>query len=205
MKNLLAVAAMALVVSLGAGCSQKAPAQKSIDTAEQALSEIDDQAQQYVPAKYAAVKAELDEARKAFRDGKYQQAIKVAAALPAKAKAVGEEASAARQEMEAQVKAQWEPLSAAMPGRIEALDARVAELDKARRLPKGVDREAVDAAKAQLGVVQKAWKSAQDAYAAGQLKDAMVRAKGSELLVLRLMQSIGAAPPDKPKADQPAG
>jgi len=205
MKNLLAVAAMALVVGLGAGCSQKAPAEKSVAAAEQALSEIDEQAKQYVPARYAAAKAELDEARKALRDGKYEQAIKVAGTLPAKAKALGDEASAARQEMEAKIKAQWEPLSAALPGRIEALDARVAELDKARRLPKGVDREAVDAAKAQLPVVQKAWKSAQDAYASGDLKDALIRAKGSELLVLRLMQSIGAAPPDAPKADQPAG
>ena len=79
------LAALAALVFLAGGCSQKDPAAEAIDAAEGALQAVYEDAQKYVPERYAEVKAELETARKAFDEERYADAIAAVKNVPAHA------------------------------------------------------------------------------------------------------------------------
>jgi len=79
------IAALAALVFLATGCSQKDPAAEAIDAAEGALEAVYEDAQKYVPERYAEVKAELESARKAFDEERYADAIAAVKDVPAHA------------------------------------------------------------------------------------------------------------------------
>jgi hypothetical protein len=200
MSRAWAWAALALAVALGSGCSQQEPAQKAVDAAEQALASVSDDALKYIPQQYAELKTELDAARKALDEQKYAEAIKAAEGLPARAQALGAAAVAARETLAAQLKVDWERLKGSMPARLAALEDRVTELAKAKRLPEGVDRGAVDRARSGFEVARQAWADATNAFDQGNLEGAVARGQESERLITELMATISPAPPaaDKP-------
>jgi hypothetical protein len=85
----------ALAVTAGvAGCSQKDPAGEAIEAAANALNAVYEDAQKYVPERYAAVKGQLDAARKAFEEERYADAIAAVRDVPAQAEALAKEAAA---------------------------------------------------------------------------------------------------------------
>ena len=76
------IAALAAALALAA-CSQKDPANEAIEAAANALNAVYEDAQKYVPDRYAEVKAELDTARKAFDEERYADAIAAVKDVPA--------------------------------------------------------------------------------------------------------------------------
>lgn len=189
------LAAVLLTVALATGCSQQKPAEQAVDAAEQALAEVHELALKYAPKQYREVKDELDAARKTLTEGKYPEALAAASELPAKAKQVGEAAAAARDALAEKLGSEWATLSEPMAGRIAAFEARVAELEQATRLPKGVEHKAVEDARSALEIVNKAWANTMKAHEAGDIEKAVGGARGCDLLITRVMESLGVAPP----------
>lgn len=200
MSRTWAWAALALALALGAGCSQEEPARNAVGAAEQALAEVSDEALKYIPNQYAELKAELDAARKALDEQEYAEAIKAAEGLPARAQALGAAAAAARETLAAQLAVDWEQLKGTLPARLAALEVRVNELTRAKRLPDGVDRGAVDRARAGFEVAKRAWADSTTASDQGNLEGAVARGQESDRLVTELMATIGMA---LPAADKP--
>ena len=66
MRNRKLLAAIAATLALGA-CSQKDPAEEAITAAENALNAVYEEAEKYVPERYADVKKDLESARVAFK------------------------------------------------------------------------------------------------------------------------------------------
>lgn len=178
-----------------AACSQKEPARTAIDAGEDALASVHEQAQKYIPGRYAEVKATLDTARKAFDEEKYVEAIETVKDVPARARELGEAAAAARDALAAEIAIDWARLSATMPQNASALEDRLAELGKARRLPEGVDGDVMERARAGLDVVRGAWDQATAAFQAGNLEGAVARGQEAERLVRELMESLGIEAP----------
>ena len=81
-QKVMAALAAALVL---AACSQKDPANEAIEAAANALNAVYEDAQKYVPERYAEVKKELDTARKAFGEERYADAIAAVKDVPAHA------------------------------------------------------------------------------------------------------------------------
>src|SRR4029078_10507399 len=92
MRFRLLIAAAAATLALAA-CSQKDPAAEAIAAAENALNAVYDDAEKYVPERYAEVKGELAAARKAFDEERYADAIAAVKDVPAHAEALGKEAA----------------------------------------------------------------------------------------------------------------
>jgi hypothetical protein len=201
MSRIWALVALALVVVAAPGCSQKDPAAAAIAAAEQALADVHEPAMKYIPNEYAAVKGDLEKARKAFAEEKYADALAAVKTIPGRAKELGEAAAAAKDKLAAELKVDWAGLTESMPDQLANLGTKVAELDRAKRLPKGVGRDTVEQAKSGLALAQKAWSDAQAAFDAGDFETAVARARGSEQVVANLMIAIGMAPP----AATPAG
>ena len=101
------LAALAALVLLAGECSQKDPAAEAIDAAEGALQAVYEDAQKYVPERYAEVKTELETARKAFDEERYADAIAAVKDVPAHAEELAKASVEAKEKQLAELNAEW--------------------------------------------------------------------------------------------------
>lgn len=183
-------AAFAAALALAA-CSQKDPANEAIEAAANALNAVYEDAQKYVPDRYAEVKAELDTARKAYDEERYADAIAAVKDVPAHAESLSKEAAAAKAKRVAEMNADWTRLSGSLPDRFTGIGSRLDELGRMKKLPDGMDRQLLDEAKAALASAQSAWEEAGAAYARGDLDAAVGKAKDAEGMAQDLVARLG--------------
>jgi hypothetical protein len=184
------LAALAAVLALAA-CSQKDPASEAIEAAADALNAVYEDAQKYVPQRYAEVKAELDTARKAFDEERYADAIAAVKDVPAHAEALAQESAAAKDRHIAEMNSDWARLSGSLPDRFTGIGSRLDELGKLKNFPEGMDRQLLDEAKAALASAQSAWEEAGAAYAKGDLEGAVGKARDAEGMAQDLVARLG--------------
>lgn len=185
------IAALAALVFLAAGCSQKDPAAQAIDAAEGALQAVYEDAQKYVPDKYAEVKAELETARKAFDEERYSEAIAAVKDVPAHAEELAKASAEAKQKRLAELNSEWTRLSGSLPGLVTGIQTRLGELGKMRKLPKGMDKRLLDEANAAFGSAKGAWDEASAAFTAGDFETAVSKARDVEAMTQDLMARLG--------------
>jgi outer membrane PBP1 activator LpoA protein len=195
MRSLIAAAAVAAALMLSA-CSQKEPATRAVTAAEDALATVADDAQKYIPKRYAEVKAELDAARTALGEEKYAEALAAVQEIPAKARTLAEEAAAARDALAAELTGEWTRLTGALPGVLDGIGARLDELAKLRKLPSELDPDAVERAKRDFEIAKNGWTQAVEAFGAGNLEGAAARGLEVERLAREIRQAIGLEPKD---------
>ena len=183
-------AALAAALALAA-CSQKDPANEAIEAAANALNAVYEDAQMYVPERYAEVKAELDTARKAFEEERYADAIAAVKDVPTHAEALSQEAAAAKAKHVADMNADWMRLSGSLPDRFTGIGSRLDELGRMKKLPEGMDRQLLDEAKAAFASAQSAWEEAGAAFAKGDLDAAVGKAKDAEGMAQDLAARLG--------------
>ncbi|HEY7740505.1 MAG TPA: hypothetical protein VIB01_07805 [Steroidobacteraceae bacterium] len=191
MNTLTRIAALAALLAVAAGCSQRDPAQEAITAAENALAAIYEDAQKYLPERYAEVKGDLEKARAAFNEERYADAIAAVKDVPARAEALAKDAVEARQKKLAELNADWVRLSGSLPGLMTGIGEKLAELGKLRRLPQGMDRQLLDEANAAFGSAQSAWEEAGAAFNAGDLEGAVGKARDVEAMAQDLVTRLG--------------
>ena len=185
------IAALAALVFLATGCSQKDPAAEAIDAAEGALEAVYEDAQKYVPERYAEVKAELESARKAFDEERYADAIAAVKDVPAHAEELAKVSVEAKQKHLAELNAEWTRLSGSLPGLVAGIETRLGELGKMRKLPEGIDKQLLEEAKAAAGSAKGAWDEASAAFMAGDFDTAVSKARDVEAMTQELMARLG--------------
>lgn len=194
MKKSRILPALVVGITLVAGCSQQEPAEQAVAAAEQALADVSELSLKYAPSEYGEVKAELDAARRLLQEQKYGEALAASRGIPEQAKAVGEQAAAAFETLQAELQAQWPTYAESLPGQVAALEARVQELSAAKKLPEGVEEKGLRVARDALPYATKAWADAQAAFEQGDLEGAVARAKAVEMLTTQGLEATGAAP-----------
>ena len=190
MRIRILLAALAAVVALAA-CSQKDPAREAIDAAENALNAVYEDAGKYLPERYAAAKAELDTARKAFDEERYADAIGAVKDLPATAEALAKDAQAAKDRHVADLNAEWARISGSLPGLLAGIGGRLEELGKMRRLPEGMDKQLLEETNAAHASAEAAWQDAGSAFANGDLEGAVDKAHAAEGMAQDLVARLG--------------
>jgi hypothetical protein len=188
---IIRIAALAALAALAAGCSQKDPAAEAIDAAEGALQAVYEDAQKYVPERYAEVKAELEKARKAFDEERYADAIAAVKDVPAHAEELAKLSAEAKQKSLAEMNAEWTRLAGSLPGLVSGVETRLGELGKMRKLPKGMDKQLLEEANAAFGNTKSAWDEASAAFTAGDLETAVKKARDVETMIQDLMTRLG--------------
>jgi len=174
-----------------AACSQKDPAADAIAAAENALNAVYEDAQKYVPERYAEVKAELETARTAFNEERYADAITAVKDLPAHAEQLAKEAAEAREKRVAEMNADWARLSSSLPGLLTRIGGRLDELGKMRKLPQGMDKQLLDETRAAFASAQSAWDEAGAAFTSGNLEAAVGKARDVEGMAQDLVTRLG--------------
>jgi hypothetical protein len=185
------VASMLAALLAAGGCSQKDPAAEAIAAAEDALNAVYEDAQKYVPERYAEVKSELETARTAFGEERYADAIAAVKDVPAQAEQLAKEAAAEKERRISEMNADWARLSGSLPARLDDIGARLDELGKQRRLPEGMDKQLLDEAKAAYASARTAWDEAVAASAAGDLEAAVGKARAAEGMAQDLVARLG--------------
>ncbi|MBP7675470.1 MAG: hypothetical protein KBB14_04035, partial [Thermoanaerobaculia bacterium] len=90
-----------------------------------------------------------------------------------------------------------------LPQMVASIQAKVEELGKAKKLPKGMDPAVLTQAQEGLAGLQKSWEEASAAFTGGNLVDAMAKAGGLKEKATEIMGALGLqapAPAEAPAA-----
>jgi uncharacterized phage infection (PIP) family protein YhgE len=187
MKSFAAITLVLFCLVLVAGCAtDKGPAEVAIRAAEEAVKSVKTEAAKYVPDDLKKVEDALKAAKENFSKGDYKAALDGAKDLAAKAKDLAAAAATKKDELTKS----WEELSAGIPKATDELKARIDSLSKAKKLPAGVDKSMLDAAKAGYDEAVKAAGEATEAFKAGNIADAVAKAKAIKDKVAELIASL---------------
>jgi hypothetical protein len=142
-----------------------------------------------VPKELAELTAAAQDARSQFEEGRYTDALKAAQDLPLKIQvAVG-----AAKVVKSELAGRWKEMSATVPGLVQAIDAKVAELAAANKRPKGMDDAGFAAARTDIESVTQAWSEAAAAFQGGDVPRAVRTAEDVKAKAEALAGMLGVA------------
>jgi hypothetical protein len=196
--RLLAVFAVGL--ALVACANQMEPAKKLLDDVAAAVTAAGADAQQYIPDQVASVNQKLAEFKAAFDKQDYKTVISGAPALLNEAKGLADAAAAKKKEVLEALGAQWTTLAAELPQAVSAVEAKLATLAKTKKLPAGITKDGVAAAKTGLAEAKTAWDEAKASFGAGNVQAALDKAKGVKAKLEEAASKLGLAAAQKPAA-----
>lgn len=188
---LLAALAAALVMSCA---NQKAPAEQAVAVAEAALAAVRDSAHKYAPDQLQAVEDQLKGLKDSLAKGDYKAVLTGAPTVNSAINSLKDAAEAKKADADAasaRAKDAWGPVSADVPMMIEAIAKRVDSLSKSHRLPKGVTKQGLAAAKSGLDSLKSQWAEATSAATSGDYTTAMAKAEGVKTKAAEMMRSLG--------------
>jgi hypothetical protein len=183
-KLLLAACAAAAL----AACTDpsKIPAEAALKAADTAFETVKAEAQKFVPAETDALARQIADAKAQYAAQKYKEALAAAGAAAEKAKALGAAAAAKKDELTRS----FEGATAELTATLDAVKARLEELKKTKKLPKGLDKAAVEKAETKLSELAADAQAAAAQYKAGALQDAAAAAKALPAKAQELLGSI---------------
>jgi len=195
MKRLSVFLLAALAAVLVSGCNtQKGPAEQAVASSQAALDAVRDEAQKYAPEQLGGVEAKLSDMKGSFEKGDYAGVLAAAPGLTAAIGSMKDAIVAKKSEAQAalaKAKDDWGPASTAVPKMVDDLAKRVEALSKTKKLPKGVTKEAVAAAKTGLDSLKSTWADASNAAASGDFTTAMAKADAVKSKAAEMMKSLG--------------
>jgi len=180
-----ALVAVAATIILFTGCaSNEEPARQALAAAEASLAEVRVDAAKFAPEELQIAEARLAKARESLAKEEYKDVLGDATQLT-KETATLKEVVVSKQTQAAAATHEWEALSEEVPKMVKAIEFRVDTLSGSK-LPKDVNKETFEAAKAALQSMKSMWAEASAAYKAGNAvaaadKAREVQAKGEEV------------------------
>jgi hypothetical protein len=194
MKFRILVPALAALALLASGCSQqRAPANKALESVQDSLKNIRDDAQKYAPDGLKAVDAQIASLKRSYDDKQYDNVL---AGTPSLQKAVDSLAAAVNagkaqhRAALAAAKTEWEGLNTEVPKMVDAIQARVNELSKKKRLPFGVSKDEFEGAKSGLESIKTTWADAKSEFNKGDAVGATSKAKTAKGMAIEVKEKL---------------
>jgi len=147
---------------------QKAAADAAMKAADAATSSIMAEANKYVPDQAKALQASLTSAQDAYNKGDYGAALAAVKDVPGKAKDLSDAIKAKKDELTAK----YNDLKGQLPGMMEAVNGKMAQLQKAHKVPAGASSSVAD--------MKSTWEAATSAFSSGDLNDAAAKATAAK-------------------------
>jgi len=174
---------LAAAAMLAACTSQKDPAEKAVAKIEASLNEVRNDAQVYAADQLLATETSVDRLKANLAKQDYSAVVVGAPSVSSEVSALKEAVTEAKANAEANnaaAQAEWSELSAKVPTLVEKLQARVDQLNKTRKYPKGMDKAAFDAAKEGFESLKTEWTEASGEYASGEAAGAVRKARSAK-------------------------
>lgn len=196
-RKLLWTGVMVINIGLMAACGDggKAAAEAALRALETAYGTAKSEAAKYAPDQAKGIDEGLAQVQEAFSKQDYKKALAEAQGLMAKVGDLGAVVATKK----AELTEAWEGVRAGVPGVVQSLQQRVDELSKVKTLPKGVKKEAVEAAQSGAAALSNTWDEAAEAFKSANLTDALAKAKAVKAKAAELFASIGQRVPDERK------
>jgi hypothetical protein len=188
--RLIALAAAAI---LAACANQKQPAEQAVAKIDASLSEIRADAQQYAADQLQAVDASVTRLKDNLAKQDYRAVVMGAPSVASEVAALKDQVATAKADAEATLAAaqtEWNDLTASVPPLVEKLQARVDQLSKSRKFPKGMDKAAFDSAKANFESLKTEWTEAGSEFASGQAASAVRKARSAKAKAEELINTL---------------
>jgi DNA repair exonuclease SbcCD ATPase subunit len=185
--------ALVAATMLAACANQKEPAEQAVAKVEASLNEVRTDAQQYAAEQLQTVEASVNRLKENLAKQDYRQVVMGAPSVASEVTALKEQVDTAKADAEATMaaaKAEWDDLSASVPPMVEKLQARVDQLAKSRKFPKGMDKAGFDAAKANFETLKTDWTEAGSEFASGQAASAVRKARGAKAKAEELINTL---------------
>ncbi len=177
-----------LVALLATACAgAKGRAESALAAAERALAALPPEAMKVVPDQVTALADAVHQAKDHLAKHEYEAASAGVQDLPAKAQLVSDSLPARK----AALSGALDTLAVAMPRNLSAIQAKLDSIAKAKRLPRGLDDQELQAAKDTHAAVSAEWVEVLNAYKAGDLAGAMSRAQRLKARVSRSLMALG--------------
>jgi hypothetical protein len=174
-KYLVLYSAALLVVACE---SRMGPAAKNaIDNVNTTLAAVSADAQKYVPDQLASVQGKVAALTASYDKKDYGAVMAAAPGVRTDISGLTDAIAAKKQEILKALGDEWRSLAASIPQSVEAVQKRIDELSKSKRVPKDID---LAAAKAGLADASSAWDNAQSAFKSGNAPDAVPLAKDAK-------------------------
>jgi hypothetical protein len=170
--SLLLIGAATLLIAACTG--QLQPAKQAIAGVESALDSVGVDAKKYIPEKYNEVVKQLNALKTSFNKNEFAAVVAGAPAVLAAAQALTAAAAAGKEEALKAGASEWTALAASMPPLLSSVEVRGEALEKAKKLPEGVD---LVTARRVIADAHKMWGQAQEAAAQGRSDAAVDTAK----------------------------
>ena len=185
--RVLKLAAAVLVLGSFVACqTQKVPAETAYKAAETAWAAVSAEAVKYVPDQAKPISETLAKAKAALANGDYAAVIKDTTDLPAKISEVAKTVAAKKDEWTAA----WKTLDSTLGSGLVAVQTKVDELAKAKKLPKGIEKTAVEGAQTALTAVQQTLADAKAAYQKADYEGALAGANKAKVELAKIMTDL---------------
>jgi len=179
------LAAIIASTAFVSGCANNEdPARQALAAAEASVAEIRVDAAKYAPEELQQVESRLARAKQDLAKEEYTDVLGGATQITKETAAL-KEMVVSKQTQAVAATHEWEALSEEVPKMFKAIENRVDSLSGAK-LPKDLDKESFESAKAELESMKSLWAEASAAFEAGNTilaadKARMVQAKGAEV------------------------
>jgi hypothetical protein len=188
---IVAVASLALA----ACANQKEPAEQAVAKVESALAEFHADAEKYAADDLKEVDASVNNLKSNLAKQDYGAVVMTAPSVSAsvtRLKETVEQRKADAEQMMAAAQTEWNDLSANLPKTVETLQARVDQLAKNHKFPKGLDKAGFDAAKTDFDNLKTQWTEASSEFASGKMAEAVRKARALKAQADELAQKLEA-------------
>ena len=189
MRHIKTFAFITLAAFAAVACG-KGPAQSAITAADAAVAGARAEGEKFVPEQFKALADAAAAAKSKFDAGDYKGALEGAQGIPAQAAAVTQAASAKKTEL----MESWKAMEGTLPAMVADITKKVMELGAAKKLPAGLDKAGVEAAKVSLDGATAMWTEATTAFTAGDMMTAVSKAGQVKTTAEELMAKLGMTP-----------
>lgn len=189
------VLALAAVAMLAACTNQKEPAESAVSKIEASLNEVRTDAQQYAADQLQAVDTSVNRLKENLARKDYRNVVMGAPSVASEVDALKSSVATAKADAEATLAAaqtEWNDLTASVPPMVEKLQARVDQIAKTRKFPKGMDKASFETAKTSFESLKTEWTEATSEFAAGQAANAVRKARSAKNMAEELMTQLEA-------------
>jgi DNA repair exonuclease SbcCD ATPase subunit len=187
---LIALTAAAI---LAACTSQKEPAENAVARVEASLDDFRADAQQFASEQLQTVESSVKRLKDNLEKKDYGAVVQGAPSVSSEVaalKAAVADAKANAEAMQAAAQSEWNDLSASVPPMVEKLQARVDQLNKTRKYPKGMDKAAFEAAKSGFETLKTEWTEATAEFSSGHAPDAVRKARSAKAKAEELINQL---------------
>ena len=186
--RMVVVAVVAMALSACAASRQRAD--EALKDAENAITAQHADAMRFAPEAFAAVMESYGAARAAYKKEDWAGAIAAAENTAARARQMAPAIAGGKE----QATARWPVLHDSVSAMLSALDARLADAERTRRVPPGMTAANLGLARAQVDTLRTGLDQAAAAFGRGDLADALHAAERIQMQAGSLMASVGLRP-----------